>query len=159
MRCSLCEHLEREGLSVGCTTSPAEIEPIVCDNRSGVKLAVRHSSVVGYAIFGRPGLFPGVARANLAVDPDSLFLAALHTTDWATEHNVHADLLIEVMKFAKDHGYSQVVAPFRAQGQITAEPAPELLAAAGFDLGEIGASGLGLASITLEEWQEETAPQ
>lgn len=152
LRCPLCEHQERQGFSAECLTSPADIEPIVRDSRSGVKLAIRQSNVVGYAIFGQPALFPGIARAKLAVDPDSLFLAALSTTASASEQNVHADLLIEVMNFARDHGYTRVVAAFRTDDPMSAEPSPELLAAGGFTLGETGYAGIGLASITMEEW-------
>ncbi len=156
LHCPLCERDERHLFTTECITSLAEIEPIVRDSRSGVKLAIRHSEIIGYAIFGRPELFPGIKRAGLPVDQDALFLAALSTTDWAREHNVHADLLIEVMTFAADHGYTQVVAAFRPDDPKSAEPAAELLEAAEFTLGKPGSSGLGLATITLKDWQDQT---
>jgi hypothetical protein len=119
-----------------------------------VKAAVRGGHIVGYAVFGRPELFPGVARLGLEVDPDALLIAALYATPDAQEEHADAALLVQVMDFAAQHGYEEVVAVCRPEWSGESEPPAELLAAARFDI-ESGEGELRLATIGVENWEAE----
>jgi len=156
LRCPLCErHAGRAGTGE-CSTSPADIERIVRDGRSGVKLALQGGRIVGYAVFGRPALFPGVGRQRLEVDEDSLFIGALYATPAAREQNVHADLLIAVMNSARGHGYDTVTAACRGDESEEPEARVDLLVAGGFELDEAD-RGLGTGTVALQEWDRPEA--
>lgn len=147
-RCPLLREVEEEFGEV-CGVSVRDLAPVVDDSRSGIRVAVSGRQIVGYAIFGRPGLFPGLAELPLEVADDALLIAALYVTREAEEQNVDADLLVAVMDFAREQGYQRVQAVCREEQDEELSVRVGLVAEAGFEL-SMTESGLCLAETTLE---------
>jgi hypothetical protein len=154
--CIHCPLLEAEGLPGAlpgeCTTRPQDVEPLLRDRRSGVKLALADGKLVGYAVFGRPRLFRNAARLPFAVNEDALLVAALYAFPRAGVENLEAGLLAAVMDFAREHDYGVVQAVCRQDG---AEPVgmADLFSAAGFAVSDTR-NGMCVAETAVEEWFE-----
>ncbi len=155
--CFVCSLLEDERRSdfagVECQVRPEALRRLVADERSGVKVAVQDGRVVGYAVFGRPELFPSRTRLGFEFDDTGLLIAALYVTEPARQAGVDVMLLLEIMDFAIEAGYEIVQAVCRTDDRSGPEGPIRLFEAAGFRLTE-PANGLAKAEISLEEWAE-----
>ncbi|MEO0078351.1 MAG: GNAT family N-acetyltransferase [candidate division WOR-3 bacterium] len=155
--CFVCSLLEDERRSdfagVECHVRPEALRRLVADERSGVKVAVQDGRVVGYAVFGRPELFPGRTRLPFELDDTDLLIAALYVIEPAEQAGVDVELLLEIMDFARETGYDSVQAVCRTDDRPGPEGPVRLFEAAGFRLTE-PIDGLARAEIGLEEWAD-----
>jgi hypothetical protein len=145
------------GFAAGeCRMRAQDLEPLVRDELSGVKLAVKDGNVAGYAVFGRPGLFRYLERLPFEVDESALLVAAFFVFPGTGEEQLDAELLVDVMEFARGRGYRMVQAVCRAGDAAADGPEGDLrfFAAAGFAASE-PVRGLCLAQVTLDEWDKE----
>jgi len=153
-RCPLLDRRPGGAFDTGeCRLKARDLLPVVSDERSGILAAVSNRQVVGYAVFGRPELFPRLKQLPFEAADDALLIAALYAVPKARERNVEADLLVRVMDFARENGFEKVQALCRAEPDNEPEARAELLSDAGFELtGE--AAGLCMAETTLERWDQ-----
>jgi L-amino acid N-acyltransferase YncA len=152
--CPLLEDERRSGVAGGeCATRPEPLRRLVADARSGVKVAVQDGQVVGYAVFGRPELFPNRTCVPFELDDTGLLVAALYASDPAAQAGVDVGLLLEIMDFAGAAGYETVQAVCRVSDHPGPEGQARLFETAGFTLTE-PVRGLVLASISLDDWNE-----
>lgn len=153
--CFHCRPLENPGLpdpGLGaCKVRSRDLLPLVRDTRSGIKVATRGGRIVGYAVFGRPELFPYLDGLELPVQESALFIGALYVLPDEIEENTDVDLLIAVMDWARTREYGVVQALCRTGGETEPEARTEMLAAAGFELTE-ARNGTCLAETTLDAW-------
>lgn len=155
--CRLLERHPAPDSVVGeCFIRSDELLPLVHDPRSGIKAIVTNGSIAGYAVFGRPELFPSLAELGIEVDEDALFIGALYIVPDAREEKLDVDLLVAVMEFARAQGYDTVAAVCSLEEGTDPEPMAGLLAAAGFQVAE-GIDGECLATTTLKAWDGEEA--
>lgn len=155
--CLNCPLLESPAESLSgshwCRVSSESLQRIVRDERSGVKLALHSNRIVGYAIFGRPVLFPSRDALPFPLDDESLLVAALYVTPMAEAAGVDVDLLIAIMGFAGEQEYAKVQAVCRPEGAEGPEGAARLFSAAGFDVSE-PVKDRCLAEIAVADWEE-----
>jgi hypothetical protein len=137
----------------GCPVRAEDIKPLVTDDRSGVKVVLHGSQIVGYAVFGPPRVFRNLDRLAFRVDDNALLIGALYVTREAEEASVDVDLLIDIMGFARGRGYELVQAVCRPDEAEGPEGTARLFDAAGFVLSDT-AGGACLARTTLKEWDE-----
>jgi hypothetical protein len=130
----------------------ADLLALVKDSRSGIKVVTRLGRILAYSVFGRSGLFRGLADSGLPADEDALIIGALFATSEVQDENLDIDLLVAVMDFAREHDYQLVQAVCRADDEEESEVARQaMLSAAGFDISD-PVEGLCLAQITVEQW-------
>ena len=146
-----------EGSSTGefdageCSPSANDLLPVVSDAKSGIKLAILEKQIVGYAVFGRPEVFPKLEEMDFEPEEGTLVVAALYVTDQALEQNVDADLLIAVMDFAREKEFKHVQVLCREENDPQPLARAELLSAAGFELTQVE-DGPCFAQTTVEAW-------
>ena len=155
--CFNCPLLENPGAPASgpswCRVSSEDLLRLVRDERSGVKMALHEKRIVGYAVFGRPALFRNLDLLPVQVDSDALLIGALYATPMAEAAGVDADLLVEIMGFARDSGYEVVQAACRPDDTEGPEGPSRLFSAAGFEVSDT-VNGRCLARTTVEEWNE-----
>jgi hypothetical protein len=155
--CIHCPLLEDQGLpgflESECRVRPEDLEPLLRDPKSGVKLAVAQGRLVGYTVFGQPRLFRNVGKLALPVDDDALLIAALYVVPDVEEEDFDIALLMDVMDFAQTQGYETVQAVCRDKDKAGPVGESSLFTAAGFEMLE-GPGGACLAQTTLAAWRE-----
>jgi hypothetical protein len=152
-RCRLLEDPRLPKPSAGeCPVRAADLLALVRDSRSGIKVVIRLGRILAYAVFGRAGLFRGLADSGLSADEDALIIGALFATSEARDENLDIDLLVAVMGFARERDYEVVQAVCRADDDEESEFARQaMLSAAGFDISD-PVGDLCLAQTTVEQW-------
>ncbi len=159
-RCRLLEDPRRPKPSTGeCLVRAADLLALVKDSRSGIKVITRLGRILAYSVFGRAGLFRGLADSGLTGDEDALIIGALFATSEVQDENLDIDLLVAVMDFAREHDYQLVQAVCRADDEEESEVARQaMLSAAGFDISD-PVEDLCLAQITVEQWDNPSEPE
>ncbi len=136
-----------------CQARTEDFLLLVTGEKSGIRIAVGGEQILGYAMFGRPGLFRYLDRLPFEMKQDALLIAALYATPDARADNVDVDLLVAVMDFAREKGFEVVQAVCRPESGLKPEGRAELFQAAGFEVSE-PVHGLCLAETAIEAWDQ-----
>ncbi|GEM_PF-6452601 len=130
---------------------PESLFPFIEDEKSGIKAAVNKNKILGYAVFGRPEMFPNLNRLPFPTREDALLIAALYATPEARKGNVDVDLLVAVMDFAGENDFEVVQAVCRSEVNLEPEGRTRVFRAAGFTVSE-PVEGLCFAETTVKAW-------
>ena len=153
--CFRCPVLGKPGIGAldggECPLRARDLLSVATDAKSGIVAAISGGRIVGYAVFGRPGVFPRLGESPFEVAEDALVVAALYVTPEMLQQSVDADLLIAVMDFAREKSFARVQVLCRAGPGSEPLASAQLLGAAGFELSQ-DQGGRCFAETTVEAW-------
>ncbi|HDQ99936.1 MAG TPA: hypothetical protein ENN51_06605 [candidate division WOR-3 bacterium] len=155
-RCPLLED-PRTAPDPECPVHFRDLAPVLQGPRSGVLASVTGGRTVAYAVFGPPAVFRNAPDLPFELDDDALLIAALYAIPEARDDNTDVDLLIAVIRFAAEQGFTRLQAVCRDDPAESPEPRTAVIRAAGFELTE-PERGLRLGTLTVSSWGAPAKP-